>query len=231
MLKYKTIYEVNAAGRRLARDRYGTRHWYGESEKNCETDRLTLFTFGEQAREDSENNLGHCLRVARQYDASLLVFKPQQIQIGGGRVFDPELAGTELFPVRWCKQYEDWVDTTIPQRPTTQSSEYGSSMEFWIYRNCFALPHHQGVYDVTTGKRLTNRREIIERIWDLGFATQRGRPPGIARIRWTGSRDELIEITELADRHWDRCRTSEAARKMVTPFRSINRYAAWPGSW
>jgi hypothetical protein len=230
MLAYETIYQVAKAERRLQRNHYD-HMWYREAGHNEEADRLALFTFSEQARQDSAANLAETLKTAAKYGARLVVFKPQQIQMGGGREFDPGWAGTELFPVKWCREYDDWVDTRVPQRPVTQTSHYGGSVEFYVFRQCLAMKEHQGVYDVETGKRLTNRKEIIERIWDLGFATQRGRPPSIARIRWTGTRDELIEITELADRHWDRYYISEAARKMVTPFRSINRYAAWPGSW
>lgn len=230
MLAYETIYQVARADSRIRRDHYNNM-WYRDAAHNEEADRLTMFTFGEQARLDSAANLAQTLETAGKYGARLVVFKPQQIQMAGGREFDPDCAGSDLFPVKWCQEYEKWVDTLVPQRPVTQISNYGSSTEFYIYRHCFALREHQGVYDVESGKRLTNRREIIERIWDLGFATQRGRPPSIARIRWTGSKDELLEITALADRHWGRYHTSEAARKMVTPFRSINRYAAWPGSW
>jgi hypothetical protein len=35
----------------------------------------------------------------------------------------------------------------------------------------------------------------------------------------------------LAERHWNRRNTSDVAKKLVSAWRSINRYAAWPGSW
>jgi hypothetical protein len=103
--------------------------------------------------------------------------------------------------------------------------------EFYTYRASLCLREHQGVYDVATGRRLTNRREIIERMWRLGFAAQRGRPLSIARTRWTGNREELTEVADLAERHWNRRNTSDVAKKLVSAWRSINRYAAWPGSW
>ena len=93
------------------------------------------------------------------------------------------------------------------------------------------MQEHQGIYDVATGRRLTNRREIIERMWALGFAAQRGRPLLIARVRWTGNRQELEHVTQLAQQYWDRRHQSDMAKKMVSAFRSINRYAAWPGAW
>jgi hypothetical protein len=68
-------------------------------------------------------------------------------------------------------------------------------------------------------------------MWALGFAAHRGRPLSIAKIRWTGSRQELELATQLAEQHWDRRRTSDVARKLCSVFTSINRYAAWPGAW
>lgn len=232
MLNYELIHTVNNAQRRLKRDYYN-HPWNTGTPATREVDRLTVFTHGEAARQQSQDNLDFCLQVARKHDMNVVVFKDCQIQMAGGRSVDSRCAAAvyRLFPHSWLSAYEAWLDTQHPQRAMTQDSDEGESLEFYSYRHCFSVPEHQGVYDVGTGRRITNRRDIIERFWTLGFATSRGRPPSIARIRWTGSKSELKEITELADRHWDRRYASEAAKKLVTPFRSINRYAAWPGAW
>jgi hypothetical protein len=112
-----------------------------------------------------------------------------------------------------------------------EATDRGSMTGFYSYRACLCLKEHEGVYDVQSGRRLTNRRDIIERMWALGFAANRGRPLAFAKLRWTGSREELELITELADRYWNRRYESEAAKKMVSAYTSINRYAAWPGAW
>jgi hypothetical protein len=87
------------------------------------------------------------------------------------------------------------------------------------------------VYDVTTGQRMTRRETIIRAFWDLGFATWRGRPYSVARLRWSGERAELEELTALAGRYWPNQYRSDVAKKIVSAHRSINRYAAWPGAW
>jgi hypothetical protein len=78
---------------------------------------------------------------------------------------------------------------------------------------------------------MTRREDIIRAFWSLGFATWRGRPYSIARLRWSGEREELEELTSLAGRYWRNRSRSDVAKKIVSAHRSINRYAAWPGAW
>lgn len=226
MLNYLNIYQANKVGRRLKRDRYGG--YYGK-EHTREGDTLTMFTIDPVAQRESRANLDLILTVARDHGQRLVVFKPNQIQVAGGG--DARSVANQLFPGAWLEHYQQWIDSTSPITASTQASQAGESMEFYSWRNCLAWIGHQGVYDVDTGQRLTNRRDIIERMWDLGFAAHRGRPLSVARIRWTGEREELVELTELAERHWHRANRSEVAKKMVSAYRSINRYAAWPGAW
>ena len=226
MLHYLNIYQANKTSRRLKRDRYGG---YYEKEHTREGDTLTLFTIDPVAQRESQANLDQILASAREHRQSLVVFKPNQIQVAG--VTGVQRVANDLFPQSWLEKYREWVESTSAVSPTTQVSQAGESMEFYTWRNCLAWSGHQGVYDVATGRRLTNRRDIIERMWALGFAANRGRPLSVARVRWTGEREELIELTALAERHWPRSHNSEMARKMVSAYRSINRYAAWPGAW
>ena len=231
MLKYKTISEVNTIQERLRRNSYGGTYWREETH-NRETDTLSLFTLSTEARRDSEHNFDLVMDTARHFGQDLVVIKPQQVQIAGagdGSV-NQEIAKV-LFSRPWLREYEKWIDTTHPMSPKLDQSEQGAVTEFYTYRPAMCLREQQGVYDVTTGQRLTNRRHIIERMWQLGFAAQRGRPLSMARTRWTGNREELTEIADLADRHWNRRNTSEASKKLVSVWRSINRYSAWPGSW
>ena len=226
MLHYRAIYQANKIARRLKRDRYGG--YYGK-EHTREGDTLTLFTIEPVAQRESQANLDRIMTVARQNGQRLVVFKANQIQVAG--VMGAHAVGNDLFSYDWLEDYREWIEGTSGVRPTTQASQAGESMEFYTWRNCLAWHGHQGVYSVDTGKRLTNRRDIIERMWDLGFAANRGRPLSVARVRWTGEREELVELTELAERHWRRADRSEVAKKIVSAYRSINRYAAWPGAW
>jgi hypothetical protein len=230
MLKYLAIYEVNQTKERLKHSVYN-RPW-GDSTHNRDADTLSVFTLGPEAQRDSQSNHDWVMTTAREHDLDLVVFKPCQIQVAGlgDGSLCKDMART-LFPDPWLREYDQWLDTTHSTGTKLDHSEQGAVCEFYTYRPAMCLREHQGVYDVATGRRLTNRREIIERMWRLGFAAQRGRPLSIARTKWTGNREELAEISDLADRHWNRRNTSEAAKKLVSVWRSINRYAAWPGSW
>ena len=229
MLNYQIIYDINRVNSRLKR---GYSLWYGDHSRDADT--LLSFTWGDRAREESEANRTLCLQVARELSMDLVIIKPNIIQLAGSAGSGgSELAGNRLFGAAWRKQYAQWLDSSYGPVPVIQNTQEGEVVEFASHRRCMCLEEHQGVYDVATGVRLTNRKHIIERIWSLGFATQRGRPPSIARLKYTGTRNDLEEITQLADRYWTRGRRgeTEVAKKIVSAYRSINRYAAWPGAW
>ena len=226
MLHYKAIYQANKLARRLKNNRYGG--YYGK-DHNRESDTLALFTIEPVAQQESLANLELIMTAARKHGHQLVVFKPDQIQVAGCGSTQP--VADWLFPGAWIEDYREWLDSKNKMLPSIQASQAGEYMNFHSWRRCLAWTGHQGVYDVATGRRLTNRRDIIERMWALGFAAQRGRPLSIASIRWTGEREELVELVTLAERHGPRYHTSEMARKMFSAYRSINRYAAWPGAW
>jgi len=228
MIRYRVISEANNIVRRLKRNMYD-RPW-GDRNHTRDGDSLTLFTLKPQALCDSATNLDLVMSVARAYGQELVVVKPNMIQIAG-RDRRCEAVADILFPQAWRREHQEWLDSTSPMIPRLDRNDRGEVCEFYTWRPALCVDQHQGVYDVATGDRLKNRRDIIERMWALGFAAQRGRPLSMARQRWTGSCEELDLITRLADQHWQRASGSEAAKKMVSTFRSINRYAAWPGAW
>ena len=226
MLKYETIYTVNGARRRMMdsrRDRYS---WRSDGVTR-DQDRLTLFALESAAVDDSRHNLEWLLDLARRHDQQYLVLRDIQIQMVGRETHG--VSGL-LAPRDWMQGFRKWVDSD-EQRVYAEASDRGEVVRFDTWRRCFTTREHQGVYEVATGRRMTSRDEIIRAFWDQGFATWRGRPYSVARLRWSGNRDELTELAELYDRHWPRQRTSEMAKRMCSAFRSINRYAAWPGAW
>lgn len=228
MLNYQSIYDIQKIRRRMKRDRYGG--YYGETHTR-DGDRLHEFTHAPAAVEQSHANLDFCLSVAREHQQSLVVLKPYTVQVAGpDRGKHGRVAG-QLFPDQWLKDHAKWLDSSSPPRPSLDSTLQGEMVGYYSYRACLCLKEHEGVYDVATGKRLTNRRDIIQRMWALGFAANRGRPLALAKTRWTGTREDLELITQLADQHWHRRHTSEVSKKLVSAYTSINRYAAWPGAW
>jgi hypothetical protein len=230
MLNYQVVSNVNKALERLRRGSYG-RAWSTEANHSRDSDQLILFTLESQARQHSQENLNNILAVARAYGQDLAVLKSNHIQVAGTDADRLKMATELMFPQDWRKEHQEWLDSNNPVNPRFDSTEHGHLAELFTWRPAMVMREHQGVYDVGTGKRLTNRRDIIERMWRIGFAAHRGRPLSIARQRWTGSRQELELVTDLARDHWDRQHTSDVAKKMVSAYRSINRYAAWPGAW
>ena len=230
MLRYERIHEVTNARRRLApgrRDRYAWR----QDGRNRENDQLTLFTFQTAALADSEHNLDFLLATALAHDQQYVVLTDTKIQVAGNGSVDQ--VADRMAPTEWRQDFSEWLDgplltTTVP---TVEHTTRGSAVTLQTWRHCFCLREHQGVYEVSTGRRMTNREQIIRAFWDLGFATWRGRPYSIAKLRWSGEREELEELTALAGRYWRNMSRTDVAKKIVSAYRSINRYVAWPGSW
>jgi len=229
MLKYEQIHEVANARRRLGdsrRDRYAWR----QDGRNRENDQLALFTFESAALADSAHNLDFLLAQARGHDQRYVVLTDTKIQIAGEH--DTEPVAAAIAPRAWQRDFAEWMDANHSgSQPTVEDTRHGSAVTLHSWRHCFCLKEHQGVYDVTTGQRMTRREDIIRAFWSLGFATWRGRPYSIARLRWSGEREELEELTALASRYWYNRNRSDVAKKITSAHRSINRYAAWPGSW
>jgi hypothetical protein len=236
MLRYEQIYEVSGARRRLSgptnwrRDPYAWR----QDGRNREADQLMLFTFEIQGLADSAHNLEFLMATARAHDQQYVILTDTKIQIAGQQHSDQVVDRTA--PREWQRDFVEWMDSDHSgSAPTVESTQHGSAngsvVTLQTWRHCFCLKEHQGVYDVTTGRRMTNRETIIRAFWDLGFATWRGRPYSIARLRWSGEREELEELADLARRYSLARYRSDVARKIVSAYHSINRYAAWPGSW
>jgi hypothetical protein len=230
MLKYETIYEVSGARRRLGPRRRDPYAWRQDG-RNRDADQLTLFTFETPALADSAHNLDFLLAQARGHDQRYVVLTDTKIQIAGEH--DAEHVANAIAPRAWQRDFAGWMDANHSgyNTPTVEDTRHGSAVTLQTWRHCFCLKEHQGVYDVTTGQRMTRREDIIRAFWSLGFATRRGRPYSIARLRWSGEREELEELTALANRYWNSQYRSDVAKKIVSAHRSINRYAAWPGAW
>jgi len=228
MLRYEHIHEVSGARRRLKKgqDRYSYRY----DGRTRDNDQLSLFTFETPALADSAHNLDFLLAQARGHDQRYVVLTDTKVQIAGEH--DTERVADAIAPRAWLRDFAEWLDAHHGHgAPSLDDTRHGSVVTLQSWRHCFCLKEHQGVYDVTTGERMTRREDIIRAFWSLGFATWRGRPYSIARLRWSGEREELEELTDLADRYWNNRNLSDVAKKIVSAYRSINRYAAWPGAW
>jgi len=223
MLAYKNIYAVRDAEERLRRDyRWGAGHHTRDS------DTLLMFTIGAKAEEDATNNLDFLLSLGQKHRASHLVLHENRVQYLADHASN-ELE-QELLPPAWVEKYLEWVESKNLFFDV-QDSGQGFCHSFRPWRRAFATRKTHGIYDLSTGRRLTNRQNIIERIWDHGFAAWRGRPLSVANVKWSGTREDLEDLTHIADRYWNRRHKSDMAKKMCSAYTAINRYAAWPGAW
>lgn len=231
MLQYQNIYAVNQANYRLAagnRDRYG---W--SRSNNREADQLTVFTLGQQANRESSENLDNLLKLGEKFEQRFVIFTDHKIQFLGAAHTDIVSVAKNLYSNEWREEFENWGDHKgiSRLRPYSERSSQGAMTQLLTWKRCLALPKHQGVYSVESGKKITNRREIIQKFWEFGFASLRGRPLTVATIASVGERSEIEQITEQAQIFYHRRSVSEAAKKMVSNFTSLNRVAAWPGAW
>ena len=229
MLRYENIYEVVGARRRL-KDNYRDRYSWRQDGRNRETDQLTLFTFETEALEDSSHNLNFLLSVARDLHQRYVILLDNKIQVTGEQW--TSRVAERIAPREWKSDFSAWIEDDHERiAAVLEETRLGGVITLHSWRRCFTLKEHQGVYEAQTGRRLTNREEIIQAFWSLGFATWRGRPYSIAKLRWSGERNELEELSDLANRYWSSRSRTDVAKKITSAYRSINRYAAWPGSW
>jgi hypothetical protein len=223
MLAYENIYATRDAQQRLR----GGYRW-GTGSHTRDSDTLLVFTIGGKAEQDAANNLDFLMSLGKKHGASYLVLHENRIQYLADH--SNNNLEQEMLPQAWVEKYLEWTNSERLEFGI-QDSGQGFCHSFRPWRRAFATPKTHGIYDLTTGTRLTNRQEIIERIWDHGFAAWRGRPLSVANIRWSGSRSELEDLVQIADRYWGRRHNSDMAKKMCSAYTAINRYAAWPGAW
>jgi hypothetical protein len=231
MIQFRNIIAYMEARSRLRRNSY-----WGYNQNTRDSDRLLAFTTERDARLESVANREFIMNQARALGAGIAIIKPEIVQLAGmpERVAHRRAFGNGTFDeLELYAQEHDKGSYWIPKETDSQVSDRGfhTTTLRAFGPGSWVTHEDQGFYDAITGEKITNRREQIERLWDLGFASRRGRPVHVAQERWSGSREELEMLAEMAEQVWDRYHTSEMARKMVAAYRGINKYVAWPGSW
>ena len=223
MLKYENIHAVSEAQDRLRGGGYRWQHTHTK-----EADALLLFTCETKAIEDAEHNLQSLLALGCRHGATHLILHANKVQFLSHSTDNG--IEQELITPEWKQAYLEWTGHSNIEF-TIEDSGQGVCHSFRPWRRAFATRSTHGIYDLSTGQRIKNRQEIIERIWAHGFAAWRGRPLSVAAIRWAGTKEELEDLTAIADRYWKRRFKSDMAKKMCSAYTSINRYCAWPGAW
>jgi hypothetical protein len=234
MLEIRNVHAYNEAGERLRRRYY---NWVSaNAEESRKTDTLTEFTFRTHAMLDSSANLENLLELGSTTGVSLLVFKPRTVQF---------VAASDAVTAAWHivfseSQLQEWEQTLATRSHNSYYSTFatwrdnadrGSASSITHHQAPFGVKEHAGVYDCATGEKITDRRAVIQRVWDLGFACSRGRPLTVARTKWSGSREDLVRAEEIFNEFYTRRYTSDSARKLCQVYTSASRHYAWPGTW
>lgn len=241
MLKYQAIQAFVSAQDRIERQ---NNRWTRDTSYDPAADTLTMWTLKTQVEQECADNFDFMRECGQKHGAEYMIIKPRILQFVGEKL---DTGIEESLMPEWFKKQEFAYYAEQHNRPGNYVIDYNSDWHSQWEENysglgrSMRLSHHRieyfdthqikGIFDVSTGQRMTNRRDIIEEFWRLGFAAWRGRPLHVANIKWSGDREELTELTQLAAKYWDRRYKSDVAKKIVAAYRSINRYAAWPGNW
>ena len=232
-LEFENLAEWGKLHRKIKNNR--SFFWNKPSRDEVDGWKLQMFTVDKEAKLESSRNLDRMKSKAEDIDAPLLIVKGDNVQFVGT---DWSITTTDLIEQEWMDRVSDFFE----QR------NYYSSKPFWTHHESnngthayslhtygsdalFARAPQTGFYLVNEDRRVTDRREQIQLLWDHGYVARRGRPVSVGWERHSGSPEEIALITRQAKDMWHRRGESEVADKLCSIYTSINRYYAWPGSW
>ena len=233
-LEYKNLIEWGKARRKVKNLRGGF-FFNKPSQDEIDTWQLQMFTADKQSKAESERNLDQLKQKAEELDMPVLVVRSSEIQFVGTQT---AVATTDIYSEQWIQRITDYFDNNrsyfgkpFCTHTVTDQETHAYTMYCYGHDACFARSSQTGFYNIEQDRKVTDRREQIQMLWDLGFVARRGRPVGVGLERHSGSTEEVAEITRLASKHWHRRGRSEVADKICSAYTSVNRYYAWPGSW
>ena len=232
-LEFQNLAEWGKLSRKLKNNR--SFYWSKPTEDEIASWRLQMFTCDKEAKQESARNLDRLKEKAEEIEAPVLIVKGDNIQLVGSEL---SITTSDLVDQEWIDRVADYFDR----------KKYYSSKPFWTHHesSCgtqayslhtygadatFARAPQTGFYLVEEDRKVTDRKEQIQILWDLGYVARRGRPVSVGWERHSGSTEEIAMITRQAKEMWHRKGHSEVADKICSIYTSINRYYAWPGSW
>ena len=232
-LEYKNLAEWGKLNRKLKNNR--SFFWNKPTEDEIAAWRLQMFTVDKDAKAESVRNLEQLKDKAKDLGAPVLIVKGNNVQLVGT---DNTVDATDLMEQSWYDEIGEWFDRKnfYYSKPfwTHHSNDIGThtfSLHGYGTDAIWARSPQTGFYLVNEDRKVADRREQIETLWNLGHAAKRGRPVSVGWERHSGSREEIALITKQAQEMWNRKSESEIASKICSIYTSINRYYCWPGSW
>lgn len=232
-LEYENLAQWGKLHRKIKNNRNSW--WAKPSQDEVDGWKLQMFTVDKESKLESKRNLEVLKAKAREIEAPLLIIKGDNIQFAGTRL---AVTVNDLSNEDWMNRLSEFFDR----------QNYYYSKPFWTHHESdqdthayslygygsdaiFARSPQTGFYLVDEDRKVTDRKEQIQLLWDLGFVARRGRPVSVGWERHSGSTDEIAMITRQAKEMWHRRGHSEVADKICSIYTSINRYYAWPGNW
>ena len=192
--------------------------------------RVQQFTLDKPAAEESKHNLQELLTFCRTMDVPVLVGKANSFQLIGHQY---QISETDLLSESCNTRIADAELSFYRPRWTHYCSEtghwcqqlYGFGEHLWL------RGPEIGFYDTESGKKITDRKQQIEMLWNLGFVSRRGRPVTAASESACGTPSDVVAITNLARTLGGRRHQSDIAKRAVSLYNSTRRYFCWPNNW
>ena len=232
MLKFDYIQRYYQASNRLKDNKRQSRSRYNweSSEYSPTTDQLIIFTLGEKPKEESRTNVDFLLETIRTNttNAGLLTCSNDRIQILGTDLPTRKLSDN-IAPDEWIKQTARLFMNDVRWRRFNltlyeHSTHEGHLITFTQHATQFFMPEDLGIYDVQTGKKIKNRRDAIDKVYEYGFLCRRGRPITVAIPEQSGYRYDVENLLKLVSG-----RRSLVTKSYNQIFNKIHRTSAWPG--
>jgi hypothetical protein len=228
-LHFKNIKQWGDLHRKVKSRRHS---WFHDNEDTNGV-RVQLFTVDKPAQEESQANLKTLKEFCRTFGVPYLICKPTKIQLVGhnARIGDSDLMSKEFYEELQDNFQQKWY---YSPHWTTFENEIGYYKQelTGVYGEALWMRSPQtGFWDIKKDEKITDRKLQIRTLWDLGFISKRGRPITVADERWSGSPEEIRQLTNLAATMQYRKHESEVASKIMQAYNVIHRDNCWPGHW
>ena len=229
MFRFDHIVKYKQADERIRQNRYDSQYYNSQGHTH-DGDVLIRFTAEKYAYAEDQHNQALLLERARSRRAQYLIQGQRGPQIiipglvdGAADIFTDykeELTDT------WEKtdnRYYGYADV----RSFRSVSATAVSCRGYRRLHGHVMPGGTGVFDVTTGRKITGRQNILRRLWDLGFLGDRG-VVLYAADYCDGSPADVEMYKQIRPRVRTLTWNSPLAKGLAAGMNKISKYCDWP---
>jgi len=228
MFEFEHIVKYKQADERIRVNRYNSQYYNIEGFTR-DGDVLIKFTVEKYAKQEDQHNRDILFDRARKIGAQFIIqgYRGPQIVIpylldGNAGLFDDY---EENFQTSWNKEinYMSYLDV----RAFRSDRATAISCAGYRRRDGHVMPGSTGVYDVATGKKITGRQNILQRLWDLGFLGNRGVVLYAADYR-DGSPEDVLRYIQVKPMLKTLSWNSPLVKGLDSGMTKISRACDWP---